>query len=80
MKPARRRTNDSRVAAVLARERNALSDALIDDVAANFSESINVRFARAKIAAFDRVVEQAINAVAIVLIIFRGIDSALGRD
>ena len=47
---------------------------------ADFGQPINVRFARTKIAAFDRVVEQSINAVAVVLIIFRGIDSALRRD
>ena len=43
-------------------------------------EPINIRFARAKIAAFDRVVEKPINAVAIVLVIFRRVDSALRRN
>src|SRR5207244_1392536 len=65
------------VAAVFARERNALRHALIDDVVGDFSEPINVRFAGTKIAALNRVVEQAVNAVAIVLIIFRRIDAAL---
>src|SRR5207248_4426137 len=67
----------SEQAAVLARERNTLRDALIDNVRADFGEPINVRFARAKVAAFDRVVEQPINAVAVVLIIFRRVDSTL---
>ena len=57
-----------------------MRDALVDDVAADFGEPINVGFAGTKIAAFDRVVEQTVNAVAVVLIIFRGIDSALRRD
>ena len=47
---------------------------------ADLRQAINVRFARAEIAAFDRVVKKPVNAVAIVLIILRGIDSALRRD
>ena len=43
-------------------------------------QPINVRFARTEIAALDRVVEQTENAVAVVLIIFRGVDSALRGD
>ena len=66
--------------AVFARERHALLDTLIDDQIADFGESINVGFPGAEIAAFDRVVEQAKNAVAIVLVIFRGIDSSLRGD
>src|SRR5204863_7176119 len=66
--------------AKFARERNARWAALVDDVSADFSEAINVRFARTKIAAFDRVIEQPINAVTIVLIIFRGVNSDLGDD
>ena len=53
---------------------------MVDDQVADFGEAIDVGFARTKIAAFDRVVEQAKDAVAVVLIIFRGVDSALGRD
>ena len=45
--------------AVFARERHALRHALVDDVDADLREAIDVGFARAKIAAFDRVVEQA---------------------
>ena len=54
--------------------------ALIDDVHRNFGQAIHIRFTGAKIAALDRVVKEAVNAVAVVLIIFRSIDSALGRD
>ena len=53
---------------------------MIDDGVADFGEAINVRFARAKIAALNRVVEEPINAVAIVRVIFRSVDSALGGD
>ena len=67
-------------AAILARKGHALLDALIDDQIADFGKAVNVGFARAKIAAFDRVVKQTENAVAIVLIIFCGIDSALCGD
>ena len=67
-------------AAVFARERDALLDAVIDDQIADFRETINIRFPGAKIAALDRVVEETKHAVAVVLIIFCGIDSALGRD
>ncbi len=66
--------------AVFARERHALLDALIDDQIADFREPIDVRFARAKIAALDRVVKKTEDAVAVVLIILGGIDSALGGD
>ena len=47
---------------------------------ADFGEAINVRFARTEIAALDRVVEKPVNAVAVVRIILRGVDSALGGD
>ena len=66
--------------AVFPRKRHALFDAVIDDQIADFRETINIRLPRAKIAAFDRVVEQTENAVAVVLIILCGIDSALGGD
>jgi len=45
--------------AVLARERHALRDALIDDVHAQLREAVHVRFARPVVAALHRVVEEA---------------------
>src|SRR5438045_3936399 len=66
--------------AILARERHALLGALIDDEIADFGQPVNVRFARTEIAAFDRVVKQSENAVAIVLVILGGIDPALRRN
>src|SRR5437588_4421504 len=65
---------------ILAREPHALLCALIDDEIADFGQPVNVRFARTEIAAFDGVVKQSENAVAIVLVILGGIDPALRRN
>ena len=67
-------------AAVLARERHALRHALVDDVDADLRQPVDVRLARAEVAALDRVVEQAVDAVAVVLIVLRGVDAALRGD
>ena len=53
---------------------------MVDDQIADFGKAIDIRFARTEIAAFDGVVEQTENAVAVVLIILRGVDPALRRD
>jgi hypothetical protein len=53
---------------------------LIDDEIADFGQPVNVPFARTEIAAFNRVIKQSENAVAIVLVILGGIDPALGRN
>ena len=47
-------------AAVLAGERDALRDALVDDVGADLGEAVDVRLARAVVAALDGVVEEAV--------------------
>src|ERR1700730_700026 len=67
-------------AAVFPSERNSLRHALIDDFHANLGEAIDVRFPRTKIATFDRVVEQPEHAVAVVLVIFRRVNTTLGSD
>ncbi len=67
-------------AAVLAGERHALGGALVDDARADFREPIHVRLARAEVAPLDRVVEQPEHGVAVVLIVLRRVDPALGRD
>ena len=67
-------------AAIFSRKRDALRDALVDDELRNFRETIDIRFPRAKIAALDRVVKKPKNAVAVVRVIFRGVDSALGGN
>ncbi len=67
-------------AAVFARKWNALRDTLIDDVDRHLREAIHVGFTRAEIAAFDRVVEETIDAIVIVLIIFGRVNSPLRSD
>jgi hypothetical protein len=67
-------------AAVLARERHALRDALVDDVHRLLGQAVDVRLARAEVAALHRVVEEAVHAVAVVLVVLRRVDPALGRD
>ena len=65
---------------VLARKRDALRHALVDDVDADLRQAIDVRFARAKVAALHRVIEEAKDAVAVVPVILRGVDAALRGD
>ena len=67
-------------AAVLTRERHALRDALVDDVDRHLREPVHVRFAGAVVAALDRVVEQSVDAVAVVLVVLGRVDAALRRD
>src|SRR5262249_27208375 len=78
-RPRHRRAAEGAVcekATVLASERYTLRDALIDDVHADLRQPIDVRFARAEIAALYGIVEQAVDAVAVVLIVLRSVDAA----
>ena len=65
---------------VFARKGNALRHALIDDIHADLRKAIHVGFARAEISALHRVIKQPLNAVAVIPVIFRGIDPALRGD
>ena len=67
-------------AAVLAGERHALRDALVDDVGADLGEAVDVGLAGAVVAALDRVVEEPVGGVAVLLVVLRGVDAALRRD
>ena len=67
-------------AAVLPRERNALRHALVDDVDADLRQPVDVGLAGAEVAALDRVVEQPVDAVAVVLVVLGRVDAALRRD
>ena len=67
-------------AAVFAGEGHTLGHALVDDVIGNLSESIDVGLAGAKVAAFDRIVEESVNRVTVVAVVLGGIDPALGGD
>ena len=60
----------SQDAAVFARKGHALRHALVDDVAADLREAVDIGLAGAKVAAFNGVVKQPVNAVAVVLIVF----------
>ena len=66
--------------AVLAREGHPLRHALVDDVHAELRQPVDVRLARPVVAALDRVVEEAVHAVAVVLVILRRVDPALRRN
>ena len=57
-----------------------MGDALIDNVLAHFSQTMNVGFAGPEIASLNGVVEQTVNAVAVVLIILRRVDPTLSGD
>ena len=64
-------------AAVFACKGNALGNALVYYVCANLGKAVNVSLACAVVAAFYSVVEQAVNRVAVVLIILCSVDTAL---
>ena len=66
--------------AVLACERHTLRDALVDDVDGDLREPVHVRFAGAVVAALHGVVEEAIDRVAVTLVVLRRVDAALRRD
>jgi hypothetical protein len=67
-------------AAVLAGERHALGHALVDDLDRDLGQPVDVRLAGAEVAALDGVVEQALDGVAVVAVVLRGVDAALGGD
>ena len=67
-------------AAVLTGERDALRHALVDDLAADLREPVHVGLAGAEVAALDGVVEEPEDAVAVVAVVLRGVDAALGGD
>ena len=66
--------------AVLPCVRCTLGDRLVDDRVGHLGESVDVRLARAIVAALDRVVEQAEHAVVVVRVVLRCVDSALSSD
>ncbi len=66
--------------AVFPGERHALGDALVDDVRGDLGEAVDVRFARAVVAALDGVLEEPADAVAVVLVVLGGVDAALRGD
>ena len=65
---------------IFAREGHALRDALVDDVQADLRQAVDVGLAGAEVAALDGVVEEAVDAVAVVVIVLGGVDAALRGD
>jgi hypothetical protein len=53
---------------------------LVDNVYTDLGQAINISFTRPEISPFDGVVKEPVNTVAIVLIIFCGINASLGGD
>src|SRR5215831_3909197 len=66
--------------AILAREWNSLSHALINDIGAHLGQPIDIGFSGSKITALNRVVEKPVDAVAVILIVLGGIDSSLSSN
>ncbi len=66
--------------AVLAVERDALGDRLVDDVGRGLGEPPDVRLAGAEVSALDRVDEEALDRVALVRVVLGRVDAALRRD
>src|SRR5262249_21613475 len=66
--------------AVLPGERHPLGDALVDDVDALFREPVDVGLPAAEVAALHGVVEEPVDAVAVVPVVLGGVDPALGGD
>ncbi len=69
-----------KVAGIIAGKGHSLGNALIDDVVADLGQTVDVGFAGPEVAAFDSVVEQSEDTVAVVRIVFGGVDPALGGD
>ena len=65
---------------VLTGERYALCYTLVDDGVGNFGQTVNVGFAGTVVSTFDRIVEETIHAVSVVLIVFGRIDTTLCCD
>ena len=66
--------------AVLSRKGHALRDALIDDRARHLGKAKDICLARAEVAALDGVIKQTAHRVAVIAIVFRGVDATLRGD
>ena len=64
-------------AAVFTCEGHALCDALVDDVRANLSQTVDVGLTCAVVAALNGVVEEAVDGVVVVAVVLRGVDTTL---
>jgi len=67
-------------ATILTSERNTLSDALVDNIVADLSQTINVGLASTIVTTLYGIIEQTIDRVTIVLIALSGVDTTLSGD
>ena len=66
--------------AILAGEGHSIGHALVNNIRTHFGEAIDVGLAGAIVAAFNGVVEKTVHAIAIILIVFCGVDTPLRGD
>jgi len=66
--------------AIFAGKGDALCRALVDDAGGHLCQAMDVGFACAKVASLNGVIEEAVDAVAVVLVVFGCVDAALGCD
>ena len=66
-----------KVTTVFTGKRNALRNTLVDNVNADLCQTVDIGLARTEIATLDGVVEQPLNAVAVVLVILGTVDPTL---
>ena len=66
--------------AVFPGEGHALGHALVDDVVAHLGQTVDVGLPGPEVAALHGVVEEAEDAVAVVVVVLGGVDAALGGD
>ena len=65
---------------IIAGKGNALGHTLVDDAGRDLRQAVHIGFPGTVVTAFDRIVEQPVGGVSVVLIILCGIDAALSRD
>ena len=68
------------VSAVLPGEGDPLCHALVDDVGADLGQAVDVGLPGAEVAALDRVVEEPVSRIVVVLVVLRRVDAALSGD
>jgi hypothetical protein len=57
-----------------------LRDTLVDDVHAQFSQTVHVCLTRAEVSTLNRVVKESVNAITVVFVVLGGVDTTLSRD
>ncbi len=65
------------VSAVFTGKRNTLSDALVDDGGAHLSETVNVSLPCTIVTTFDRVIEETVDGIVVVLVVLGCVDTTL---